>query len=559
MNRIDAIETVATDNLQMAVRGQSWAWLSAIARELAIDVEIVNEFGSVCSHFAPESSDSTIRRLAQQPAFESLVLDALQSVGGARTSIEENDLTAFRLDLGSAISGVLILRGARSGGTGSHQSGVPADLDTLGPWLTRAVEAQLSQGLREDPDGFDRISSLHALLHDVVDRGVEQDVVTTFAEALVAWDGVEVSGYVQDVQGQLCLAVAAPGAERGSAIVPQVSGAMRPPSTLTRLSADDLKRFGFRPDRNLLAMEILSASPDPWLLVFAQGFGSLDRSRLTTYIDLLRQALSRASLIAETRTAWAIMHPLLSVTDDPGRAVLAALAGLKSLVSGITATFTVTSTTGADVLGVSDGPAPSSAEAATGRLISTTTVMDSYTAVLTVHRSTGENFTRREQRLVERTSAILAGWLPGTLGVLGRTTDRRSEHREFEEVLDRAAAQTTRDGIDVSMLVISAPDAGSYPGVLQRLVAEIRGQLRGSDLAGALSEREIGVLLSGTSAEQVPVVCQRIRQQPTLARNKGPASTIGAATRAAGQMGASSLVSAARRALGHAEMNGSES
>jgi hypothetical protein len=104
----------------------------------------------------------------------------------------------------------------------------------------------------------------------------------------------------------------------------------------------------------------------------------------------------------------------------------------------------------------------------------------------------------------------------------------------------------TRDGLDVSVVVIVVPER-SRRAVLQSWVTDIRGRLRGSDLAGAISDREIGVLLSGTSREYVPVVCARLGE--SLDAEPGAPTPMGSASRPAGSAAGESLVGAARKNL----------
>jgi hypothetical protein len=80
-------------------------------------------------------------------------------------------------------------------------------------------------------------------------------------------------------------------------------------------------------------------------------------------------------------------------------------------------------------------------------------------------------------------------------------------------------------------------------------VTEIRARLRGSDLAGAISDDEIGVLLSGTSQNDVPVVCARLGRSLGL-ETTGASTALGSATRPAGSLEEESIVTVARRNAG---------
>jgi hypothetical protein len=182
------------------------------------------------------------------------------------------------------------------------------------------------------------------------------------------------------------------------------------------------------------------------------------------------------------------------------------------------------------------------------RLVSTVHLPDLGTMQLTVRRARGQNFTRREQQLVDRAAAIFSAWLPGALKQRVEKSNGASAKRAFEEVLERAAAQMTRDGLDVSAVVIIVPESESSAALLHSWVTEIRARLRGSDLAGAISDREIGVLLSGTSQNDVPVVCRRLGRSLGL---EGTAVTtaLGVASVAAGSNAEEPIVNRARKNL----------
>ena len=75
---------------------------------------------------------------------------------------------------------------------------------------------------------------------------MELEVISAFAEALIAWDDLEVRGYVQDGQGDFVLSVATPGVDRQQAasIAPGDVVPLGPHPT--RLSSAESLRAGFR-------------------------------------------------------------------------------------------------------------------------------------------------------------------------------------------------------------------------------------------------------------------------------------------------------------------------
>jgi hypothetical protein len=373
--------------------------------------------------------------------------------------------------------------------------------------------------------------------------------VTAFAEALFAWDGIEAIGYVEDVQGQWRREMAPPGTTLPVMLDAGLGQLLRG-KQVARLSADDLAQIGFPADRHVVASAISDATPEPWVLLFAEGYRPLNPPRLSLYADLLREALARLSSIVETRAAWAILQTLLGATDRIEPAVDAALREFSRVVDGLSVSLIVTNATGTTLLSAGDRDAIAVVRPFDrgNRLVSTAHLPDLGTMQLAVRRARGQSFTRREQHLVDRAATIFSAWLPGALKQPVEIPDATPATRGFEEVLDRAAAQTTRDGLDVSLVVIVVPESDSRLATLQSWVTEIRARLRGTDLAGAISDREIGVLLSGTSHTDVPVVCARLGRSLGFEKNDA-AIPIGSASRSAGSSEEDSIVSVARRSV----------
>jgi hypothetical protein len=314
-----------------------------------------------------------------------------------------------------------------------------------------------------------------------------------------------------------------------------------------RLTSNDLLRFGFPPEREVIAIQIGESTGDPWVLLFAEGFQPLNLARLNLYADLLREALARVSSIVETRASWAVLQALLGETGDPQAAVTAALREFAHVLDGISTSLIVTSATGTTLLMAGDR------ESATlvrpfdrgNRLVSTSHLPELGTMQLTARRARGSKFSRREQHLVGRAASIFSAWLPGAVKQPVESSGVASSTPGFEAILDRAASEMMREGFDVSVVIIVVPESQSRRALLQSWVTDIRGRLRGSDLAGAVSDREIGVLLSGTAREYVPVVCARLGQ--SLGLEPGGTTPMGSASRQAGSTNDESIVSAARK------------
>lgn len=545
----DSTAVTPSLDLHTAVRRQSWTWLEAIVRRLALSIELVDERGALCPPLVATSPTPALRKLLNGGS-SSMLRDALSTAMRTREReqllVEGLDVQVLPLTGGTAAAGALVL--ARSQPALASPASDP-EIDAAGSWLARAIEAQLDVPL-DDADAFDRVSSLHRLLHEAVDRGVERDILVAFTEALIAWDTLEVRAYVEDVHGQFTLSVATPGSDRlqpstfaDRSLVAELTGPVR-------LSPVEAARHGFPPERDVMLVRVGTEHSQPWLILVSGTFTPRDEARLSLYLDLLREAVARAATIAETRTSWAILQQLLGGGESVEQTAEAALAELSRAVDALGSALVVTALNGVQVLTIGDGTAFSASN--TGlefdQLVSTQPVLDAHTMVLAVRRARGHAFTRREQQLVDRAAATLAAWLPGVLRAPGHGYERRTEGGDFNCLLDRVAAQNVADGLDVVLLVVLAPGAVSRPGLLHKWVAEIRGQLRASDLAGALSDREIGVLLSGTTTGDLAAVRARILRYVTMPDSLGAATpvSIGVASHSAGTSIEGSLVGAAR-------------
>ena len=216
------------------------------------------------------------------------------------------------------------------------------------------MEAHLGQNASDDSEeAFDRIASLHRLLHDGVEGGDEREVLTAFAEALFAWDGIEALGYVEDVQGQWRRAMAPPATALPATLDASL-GQMLCGKHAARLSAGELARLGFSSGRHVVALPLSDAIAEPWVLLFSEGYRSLNLPRLNLYADLLREALARLSSIVETRAAWAILQTLIGATDSIESAVDGALRDFSRVVDGVAVSLIVTNATGTTLLFAGD-------------------------------------------------------------------------------------------------------------------------------------------------------------------------------------------------------------
>jgi hypothetical protein len=527
-----------------------WAWLDAAGRSLNCGFLLVDAEGTAGPVIGSAHVAEPLRLLASRehsPLLET-VGRALESDRLYNETVGVLKILCRRLTVQDKTAGALIVATTTfdSGARGPAEAG-PHAPEAIEPWLIAAIEAHLGQKPQDDSEeAFDRISSLHRLLHESVEGGNEREVLTAFAEAVFAWDGVEAIGYVEDVQNQWRRAMAPPATTLPVMLEANFGQRLREKS-IDRLTPDELSHLGFSSGRQVVASPLGDTIPEPWVLLFAEGYRPLNLPRLHLYADLLREALARLSGIVETRAAWAILQTLLGAGERIEPAVDGALRDFSRVVDGLAVSLIVTSATGTTLLTSGDRESIAAVRPYDrgNRLVSTAHLPDLGTMQLAVRRARGQSFTRREQHLVDRAAAIISAWLPGALRQPVEKAAATMATRSFEEVLDRAAMQITRDGLDVSVVVIAVPDSESRIAVIQSWVTEIRARLRGSDLAGAISDREVGVLLYGTSQTDVPIVCDRLGRSLGFEKT-GVQTPMGSASRSAGSADDESIVALAR-------------
>lgn len=532
-------------DLERALTSRSWAWLTAKVERLGLGVELISESGALGPPVVSASGSEALRRLLTSPgspALRAALPAAILTGQHQRLALDGLDMVFAPFAVAGATVGAVVVAHRPQ----AADPDLPVDLHDVAAWLVPSIEAEL-EDLADTGESFDRVASLHRLLVEAVEHGDERDVLAAFAEAVLAWDGVEVKGFAEDLDGQFVLAVATPGADRTRPRTLPADGPWFEQRVPTRLAPGDARRLGFPEGRDVQLVCVGGAGTPGWRLALSGAVGAADEPRLALYVNLLSDALARVATVAETRVTWAVLQQLLAggpSTDEAGERALAELA---RAVDAAGAALVVSAPTGLSVLSLGDGEGVSAAHAAaSGHLASTVQAVEGNTMRLAVRRPKGQSFTRRELQLVERVATVFASWLPGVLKGLGQRHERRTESRGFDVTMDRVAGRSLDEGQDVTALVIVAPSAPFQPGLLQEWVGRIRAQLRASDVAGALSEREIGVLLSGVSSPDVPALRARVLRNAGIDESGG-AVAVGTASWGAGSGASHSLVHLARQ------------
>jgi hypothetical protein len=289
------------------------------------------------------------------------------------------------------------------------------------------------------------------------------------------------------------------------------------------------------------------ASGGSWLLVFTGEIGAYDLQRIGAYVALLELALTLSTTAFTAKIATAVGGRLAGTDTSPEIRAASALEELRIALGAAAATLLIESKNGDATLRVTcpAGAPDSIADSGAFRLVLVKRSERHYTTTVSFGRHESLHFTPRDHAAANAAAAMLDIWASTAFGGPVARRERRAAPRGFPELLQRASREALDRGAPVAVVVLVIRDAASLPGATQRWVAEIRGQLRASDLAGMLAEGEIGILMHDTAAEQARGIADRLRT--VIGGEPGDESIlVGVAGRTPGQGAADGIVQDAR-------------
>jgi len=546
MSNIDpSVVTQEPSSFEVAVRDRSWDWLLELRRRLKIDLLVVDGRFSV---LLPALGDQAARLLAMVEHGETALLSAVT------TALRERTSQAF--DLGGMqiiCVPVIVDRGAcgalligRSSPSRQDPGASRAQLELVASWLTAALEAHLLSPPAFPSSGLNRVAPLARLLGQASERESDRELIRLFGEAIAVWHDIEVSGYIETTNGAFARDVTLPGTKKGERPA-TISSIGLPESTeLIRLPQGHLDRFGLPVNSDVYVRRVHGADRRSWLLVFTGEIGAYDVQRIGAYVALLELALALSTSAFVARSVTAVGGRLVGVDATPETQASHALEELRTALGAAVATVTIESKSGASLISVI---APATTRDVSGpgsfRLVLVKRSERHYTTTVSIGRHENLQFTPRDHATANAAAAMFDAWALAALGGSSARRERRAAPRGFEEVVERSAREALERGTPVAVVVLLIRDAASLPGATQRWVADIRAQMRASDLAGMFGEGEIGLLMHDTEAEQAKGIVDRLRL--VVGDDPGGESIlVGVASRKPGQGTVENIVHDAR-------------
>jgi hypothetical protein len=179
-----------------SVARQSFDWLVELALRLNVVIEVVDVYDAPVSPVGSTRDAAAVRTLLTNN--EQSLLGALSASVRSRAPVaavvEGMQIVCFRLVSG----GVLLL--ARRLESEDATDECRDDLESIGPWLTGAIDTSLAQPNTVSAEGY-RLVSFRRILREASSRGSLRQVIGAFIEALSVWDDVRVRAYVAGASG----------------------------------------------------------------------------------------------------------------------------------------------------------------------------------------------------------------------------------------------------------------------------------------------------------------------------------------------------------------------
>ena len=184
-------------DLDSSVPRQSFDWLVELAVRLNVVIEVIDVYDT------PGVSRGSDPRCRGRSHADHQQRAVAAHCDGGRRSIANAGLCRHRGPAVRLLSPGR--RGRRPARPPAGVSGIAADecredLESIGPWMTGAIDASLAQPHTVSAEGF-RIVSFRRILREASSRGSLRQVIGAFIEALSVWDDVRVRAYVAGASG----------------------------------------------------------------------------------------------------------------------------------------------------------------------------------------------------------------------------------------------------------------------------------------------------------------------------------------------------------------------
>jgi hypothetical protein len=494
---------VDSPKLEAAVRPGSLDWVVDVSKRLDVIVELIDSrFESVLPMGTGPDAVEIRRRLSTR---EAGILAGISNVQrGAPTSpVSVEGFAAMVFGVGRGTT-LLLARAAGTNSIAEHER----DLELIGSWLAGALERSLNEltnGISIEPY---RIVSLRRILNEAMSRGSVRSVIGAFVEAVGVWSATQVRVYAAGAYGGF-LQYVTPVATASSSVPSHLDESAVPRQTrLVRLARDEAERIGWSEPNDLHILWIVAGN-SPWLLTFSGAVDRREHVRLTLYSDILRELLNDVFDAAMNRVRSEMRRHEIP-QNEPAQMAQTALEHLLVTLSASQAGLVWETASGAQTLAVGSTDLLTKADQPGPDCLVVRSTEAGERLIIAIARQRPP-FAMFERELIEAGAATLHSVLRQVVQRPIIMAERRRRASPVDVEFERIAAETVHEGRHASIILVSAGAAQPGTDLLVTWLGDIRAQLRPGDYAAILNDKEIAVLLCGSSAPQASAVAERLK------------------------------------------------
>jgi hypothetical protein len=400
-----------------------------------------------------------------------------------------------------------------------------------GPWpefARAAIEADLSatDRLREERQGSRRLLAILRFLRYLLESTDEAGLTQALVQAAAVWFDVDARIYRRDLEGRFLLHNWLPAVEPDDAsrrLDPQLLGMDR---EIKRVPAGP--EFGnLSAGGDLVVVPLAGSSRTDWILTLT---GSVPPEADSVFQVVARvvgvqlEAL-HSRRIEEARRRFETIVRQTGLA--PERISLQLVSDLVQAVSAASASLTLVNQSGARRI-AAFGPPIDDAVPAQGdtwvmtphRFVCGLALGPGQWAVLELLPPSGASFTADAADLTATCAQVVQTWLVGAVSSFSDPTDVAAPAASmpgFEKRIEEELERAKRFDLHLSLVLV---DVAAPTQAFAQIQEALRRELRGSDLLGTTSGRQLAALLTHTDDRGLDNVVTRLRRRLADAADK---------------------------------------
>ncbi|HUM00014.1 MAG TPA: hypothetical protein VLU24_11510 [Mycobacterium sp.] len=415
----------------------------------------------------------------------------------------------------------------------AHDDG---DAIRSGAWYAAALNRR--PVVEDDAAKARRLLAVLRFLTRLKDSDSEEQLLSTAVQAAAVWYDVEALAYRLDVAGRFVLDTHLPGADISNR-PPELPGSITPPASgVPKLlsSIVEIEELGWRETTGEIVLNsVVYAGCPRWVIVTG---GRCSDEGITAFAAV-GQALGAVLQRVVDREAREICEQLNQLPGD-----MNTLDGLLSSARDLLVKSTMAEAVRLRVRSTemrAEDPDEETVAPGVDRVHRVVPLPARRALAMTVDSRAGAPFRPATLAVID---AVVA-YLQQRVGAIAIGPSATSA---FEARVDEAIAQARRSGRGLGLALVTMPESAATPNPAPAVVEVIRSGLRGRDLVGSLSTREVAVVLVDTGLDGALVAGDRIRLrlQSLAGGEESPQVAIWRGTLAADDRSAAVLFSETR-------------